>query len=619
MSGSQLKISADTSEVKKSLLDLSKNLKGLGSAKVSIFTEADKRFMNTELKKELTAMKTRLKENRNEIKNMIESQKELVKGSEQELEVRRKIIDAYKTQSKLGREMGDLKALKKGGIPAGGGGGIGDMLMSGLSGIGKLLGGGALAVGAMGIAKGIQGTNQYVGGASNRVRLKGLGVDEDSFGSAKQLAGAGLTEQEMIDRRIQATSILGRQGTDNNNELQKAMFERSNGLQGGTMTGVSASLRGNFGGQGANEAQQKLQATIIASGIEDALAPYLETMTSLLSNINDNGVTNTSDVTALMAAFTKEGQRTPEQMGKTFQGMNSAIQGSSGDQNAFLQSAFAKAGIGGSTIGGTKYAIEAGGLFGLDKNAMAKRGYNPELLKSMEAQGQFRGVGDRAEATLNTFKSQSSMNPNQSIESVTDANQMEGMNNMANSMFGTKGGQGFDALKLLQKVQDNKMKPKEFEEQLQKMKDSKDPQVERLEKINSSLAGQTDILTNIDTNLAESLGKEGVQVRNQAKTLENTGTAAATDVAKAVNNSGATQAVGGAVNRGATAVTSGSLGEKLYNVTHPNEIQPSNAPTIDPEPMAKAISNVLKNLGITNNISIKNNPNSSRVTDKIYK
>lgn len=575
---SQLKISADTSEVKKSILDLSRNLKNIGSSKIAIFTAEDKRFMKTEMKKELDLMKQRLSSNRAEIKKMIEDQKKLVQGSKEELEVRKKILEAYQTQSKLSKEHSSVQSASKSGA---GGGGILSMLTGEvggfLGGAMSLLGGGALAAGALGIAKGIQGTNQYVGGASNRVRLKGLGVNEDNFGSADQMAKAGVTEQDLINRRINATSVLGRQGSSNADELQKASFERAYGLQGGTMTGVAGSLRSNFGGQGANEAQVKLQASIMASGIEDALGPYLESMTSLLSSINDNGVTNTGEVTNLMAQLTKDSGRTPEQLGRTFSGINSAITGASGEQSAFFQNAFAKAGIGGGTIGGTKQAMEGGGLFGLNPAELMKQGYNPELLKNMGGAGMFTGVGARGGAVLDQFKASMGMGSGQSISGITDMNSKNGITELGNKMFNTKGEQGYQALMMLEKVQNKQMGQKDFEDRVKKMQESKDPQVERLDKVNSSLAGQTDILTNIDNNLAEAMGKQGVQIRNQAKEAENTGTQAATGVVGAVNDSGATKGIGGRMNSALKSTFSGDFGGQVYDWLHPNEMKAMKA------------------------------------------
>lgn len=612
--GSQLKISADTSEVKKSILDLSRNLKNIGSTKVAVFTESDKKFLKTELKKELGLMKSRLKENREEIKKMVEDQKKLVSGSREELEARKKILEAYKIQNKLAKEAGEIQKISKDGIKGGGGGGLGDKLMNMLGSIPKLLGGAALAVGGFGIMKGIQASDQYVGGASNRVKLKGLGNNQDNFGSSGQMARAGVTEQDLIRRTIETTAVLGRAGTSSDNELKKASFERAYGLNAGAMSNVSTSLRGSFGGQGANEAQSKLQATILASGIEDAIGPYLETMTSLLGSINENGTTNTADLMNVMAQMTKDGGRTPEQMAKQFGTINSAIQGATGESSAFLQTAFSKAGIGGGTIGGTKYAMESGGLFGLNRDELSKRGYNSDLLNNMGQGGMFQGIGGRSDAIMNQFKSSAGMKPGQSISGITDMNQMVGMNNLSNSVFGTKGNQGFDALMMLEKVQNKQMSPKEFDEKVKKMQESKDPVAERLDTINKTLAGQTDILGNINTNLMESLGKNTVGVRNELKGLENSGIEGTNNVAGAVNGTGIVQGVGGSINSGAKDLVSGGVGSNLYDwydaakgaAFGKNSAGGANSPSA--KEIGSAVADALKNSPIVStikNMSIK--------------
>lgn len=660
----QLKISADTSEAKKSILDLGKSLKTIGDSKIGIFNDEDKKLLKGELRREMSLMKDKLKENRAEIKKMVEEQKNLVKGSREEMEMRKKIIDSYRIQNRLAKEAGDLKKLDKSGFGGGGGGegmiekltgNIGSVLSMGA----KLLGGAALGVGVFAIAKGIQSTNQYVGGTPNRNRLKGLGVSDDSFGTPEGLAKAGLTEQDMIKRRIDATSVLGREGSSNSGEMQKASFERAYGLGGGTMTGVASSLRSTMGGAGANDAQIKLQSTIMASGIEDALAPYLESMTNLLQSINENGTTNTGDIMSLMAQMTKDGGRTPEMMGKTFSGINSAMQNSSGESNAFLQTAFARAGIGGGSIGGTKYALSGGGLFGMDQGALAKRGYNPELLKNMGGAGMFTGIGGRTDAMMDLFKQSGGLGKGDKISGIKDVNKMVGMGNLANSVFGTKGSQGFDALMMLEKVQNKQMTSKDFEEKVKKMGETKDPQVDRLEKINESLSGQTEILTNIDNNLSEALGKQGVSVRNAAKKLENAGTTGATNDMAAINSTGAVEGVGNAIEStghylfGGGKPGSKSLGGDVYDFLNPDqskgrggltesdmspmqkkqmELQRQFSPGdptaggFYPPPTAKDIgkevANALRDAPIQPNVNVKNNvsvPMMGRASDRTQK
>lgn len=559
---SQLKISADTSEVKKSILDLGKTMKDLKGSKVQIFTAEDKRFMKTEFKKEVALMKQKLKENREEIKKMVDAQKEMTSGSKEELEQRKKILEAYKTQARLGKQLGQAQSnIKRGGdIDKGGGG-----LLGGLMNFARMIPGlAAVATIGYAMSKGMQANDQYVQGVGTRNRLKGLGVSDENFGSPDELARLGLTEQDMIQRRADATALLGRQGTSQQIETQKAAFERAFGLDGGTMTGIAGQLRGQMGGAGATDAQMKLQASVLAAGIEDAVGPYLESAVQLLTAINENGMTNTSEMTAMLAQLTADGVRTPEQMAKTFEGINNAVKGASGEQSALLQAAFARSGIGGGTIGGTKFAMQSGGIMGLNRKELERRGYNKDLLNSMEQQGMIgegSGLGKRTGAILDFIKTQGGMSAGESIGGIKDSNQMAGMSNLAGSALGIKDpAQAFDALMLMEKVQKGQMGQKEFDKKLKDMQESQDPVVNRLDKINNTLSGISEVLRTRNTNLMENLGKEAVQAGNQIVRADNEGIQGVKNVAGAINDSGATQKAGDAAAGAGKFMNSGAVG-----------------------------------------------------------
>lgn len=561
---SQLKISADTSEVKKSILDIGKTIKDLKGSKVQIFSNEDKKFIKSEMKKEIGLMKNKLKENREEIKKLVEVQSDLVSGSKEELEIRKKILEAYKVQAKLGKQLGDTQhAAKSGGSLDSSGGGM----MSKLMGLARLVPGlAAVATIGYAMSKGMQANSQYQSGVGARNRLKGLGVGEDSFGSASDLARVGLSEQDMIQRRADATARLGRQGSSTAGEMRKAGFERAFGLDGGTMTGIANQFRGSMGGEGADQAQLKLQASVFAAGLEDAIGPYLESAVQLLTHINENGEANMAEMTGLLAQLTKDGERTPEQLAKQFMGINDSVKGAKGEQSAFLQAAFARAGIGGGTIGGTKFSMESGGIMGMDQNQLAKRGYNPELLKNMGANGMFSGVGKRTGAILDMMKSSGGMKAGESISGITSPDKMIGMGNLANNVFGTKGNQGFDALMMLEQVQKKQMGQKDFDRKLKEMQEGNDPSLSRLDKINTSLSGQTEVLNKINENLMESLGKEAVQAANVLTQADNQGIGGITGVAGAVNKSGATKAAGTIAQKTGSYLFGGGLGESLFDL-----------------------------------------------------
>lgn len=534
-----LKISANTSEVKKSLLDLSRDVKAVGKTKISIFSESDRKFVKEELNKELSLMKTKLQDNRAEISKMVAEQEKLEKGSKAELEQRKKIIEAYRIQAKLA---GQAHTVEKQSKSLGGFGGIGGAQnTSGLAGIlarvGSLVGGAALAVGALALMKGYQANEQFVAGAGNRVRARGLGAQSMNVGTPQELANAGLTEQAYLERQNQIVGRLGRSGGSKESILQQAKFERAFGLEGGTMANTSGALRATMGGQGADQAQMKLQASVFAAGIEDALAPYLEASTELLSEINKNGMTNTDEVINMMGQLVKDGKRTPEQIAESFKSLDSAVKGASGEQSAFLQTAFARGGIGGGTIGGTKLAMSSGGIFGLSEDELTKKGYNPGLIKNMKNAGFTKGLGGRSGAVLDQFKMSAGLGKGQNIGDVTDLNTMTGLSQMSNSVFGTQGTEGFDTLRMMEQVQNKQMTQKQFDAKVKDMREGKDPQVERLNKINASLEGQTEILRNINTNLMENLGKSAVKVGNVAVQADSALTSGMNDTANTLQDS----------------------------------------------------------------------------------
>lgn len=507
----QIKISADTSPVKKSLIELSRELNNLSKSgsKVSLISESDKKFFKGELTRELGNIKKRLQENKGEITKLVGEAKKLVKGSQDELRVRKQINDAYRTQARLSRELSTLEAARNG--LGGGGGSMLGKLGSKLGRIGPwgLAAGAVAAGGYWALSKAAQGRASYTASTSSRDRLSGLGGTSGyapSMGSPQDLAAAGLSTQDMIDRRVRAISILGRGAGSTSNMLQQARFERAYGLEEGALSNVATSLRANFGGAGANEVQMKLQASIIASGLEDALGPYLDAATTLLARINENGMTSTSQMIAALGSLTATSGRSVEQLSKTFGDINSGITGASGESNAFIQAAFARAGIGGGTIGGTRLAIQAGGLFGMDESVMAGR-YNPTLMKNLKSAGFFGNMRQRSGALLDQFKLSGGLSTSQSIAGITGLNQYVGLNSLANSVFGTQGAGGFEALQLLEKAEKIGMSSKDFQKELENIKAGNDPTTKRLDTVNQTLSGQLTVLNQINASLTMALGE----------------------------------------------------------------------------------------------------------------
>jgi hypothetical protein len=615
-----LKISANTSEVKKSLLDLGRDVKSLGKTKISIFSDSDKKFIKGELKSELALMKTKLMENRGEISKLVKEQNKMEKGTKAELDARKKILAAYKEQTKLANQMDRVQKSQK--ELAGGAGSNGGMMSK----IGGMLGGAALLVGGMALARGYQAQNQYKQGVNSRVRLRGLTGSGSDNGSPEELANAGLTEQQYIQRRINATALLGRAGGSKESIMGQAKFERAYGLEEGSMQNVSGSLRSTMGGAKADEAQMKIQASILASGIEDAIAPYLESMTGLLDDINKNGITNTDELMNTFAELARDGKRTPEQLASAFGGIDSAVKGSSGDANAFLQTAFARGGIGGGTVGSTRLAMESGGIFGLDEKELANKGYNPALIANMKSSGFMSGMGKRTGSILDQFK-QSAGIGGQNIGDVKDMNTMQGLASMSNGVFGTKGMQGFDALQMMEKVQNKQMTQKQFDDKLSEMKAGNDPSVQRLDKINGSLEGQTGVLRDINTNLMENLGKKTVKVANTVTEADNALIQGTDNVAGTIDSSGVLDGATSMVKSLRSNLTGGGLGEKAYDMFHggtpwgvPSSSGPANAGGgVSADALAAAMKAVNRDVTNNNTVKIRIQNSDGSVTDKTHK
>jgi len=165
------------------------------------------------------------------------------------------------------------------------------------------------------------------------------------------------------------------------------------------------------------------------------------------------------------------------------------------------------------------------------------------------------------------------------------------------------------------------------------LQEENDPVAKRLDDINNTLAGQTDILTNINTNIMEGLGKGGAVTRNQMKELENTGLQTTSTAVGAVNASGAPQAVGGFANRAAKYVT-GGIGEDLYDMFHgPSKAEkfqdqmqietPNGNKPIFPnaKDIGKEVAKAMKETPMTNNnkVVIKNQLPDGKITERTTK
>lgn len=527
-----IKITADVTQVTKSIIDLGRELQKVGKDKnpVSIFDARERKFIQEELNKALEDLKTHFSDGKKEISRLLDHQKQLTKNSTEELKVRKQITEAIKEQSKLSRQIEETEtALVGDGVR-----GKGSML-GGLGGLLKKIG---LAVGARALFLGARANAQFVESTGDRIRAQGLGMTEPDLnrGTSAELARVGLTRRELIQSRIQATALGSRQAGGQQATLQRAGFERAFGLERGQMTDILARLRPTVGGDRANQMQMKLQASVIASGIEDAVGPYLESITNLLSSINETGLTATDQLIQAFAELSAAGSRTPEQIAATIGGVDQAVRGSAGERNAMLQLAFASRGIGGETIGGTRFAIESGGILGLNRSEFEERGFSPEMLGSMGEMGLFGGVGEggglsaRAGGILDLLREMGGMEEGQSFGDLQDPTQIASLGGLTNALFGTEGAQGLSTAKLFEDIErgvgggEDGLRPmtrEEFDKRFREIQEGgTSVDSGRLDAINESLSGTTKILRDIHESNLDILGRTMAPAINELVELE---------------------------------------------------------------------------------------------------
>lgn len=497
-----IRFDGDGKPIKKVIKDIRKDMDSLGKGKVkpSIFSAQEQAFLKREMTPILTKMKKEFKEINSAMAELLQDSKALGVSEAEQLKIQKALKDVYRERARLAKDIKVTEDMTGGAESSGAGGGTMAVLMKALK---QIPVAGALAAGGYAVMKGMEANSLYKQGVGSRISLQGLGVSDDVMASPTTLANAGLTENEMLQQRLRSTSLLGKAGGSEKSVLQRAEFERARGLDAGTMGGIAGSLRSTMGGRGADQAQMKLQASIFASGIEEALGPYLDSATSLLSDINSNGLMQTNDLIRIFGEMSGKGTRTPEQIAASFRDVNSAMQGATGENSAFFQTAFAKAGIGGNTIGGANLALQ-GGLFGPSRAKLKEQGLSDALLDKLEADGHFKSPQEKAQAVLDQFKS---MAGGAGIGDMNDPTQFTAVNAFANSIFGKKGFEGSQTLETLRGIAGGTKTQADYEAL------NKDT-ANRLAGVNASQAGQTGIVGDIRANTLTVLGKTTIEVEN---------------------------------------------------------------------------------------------------------
>lgn len=250
--------------------------------------------------------------------------------------------------------------------------GLGAAAIAGLAVLGAAAAGAAIAISRM-----AAGFETYKQSIPTLLTLSGQGItpakDNRSLSGAAQL---GYGPQEVFETQKQLSSAFGKapdQRSDSNRILNTMTASRDLGISPGQVSGAGESLRQLGGTEMAQKQVGMILEKAITSGMDKSQSSaFLSAAVGLLSELNQSGVTNSSQLLGVMSGLVSKNGMSPEMAAKSIGGLSSAVSGSSGESNAFFQSAAARGGLGGGTLMGTQFAVRQG-LAGVDMGALQKQ------------------------------------------------------------------------------------------------------------------------------------------------------------------------------------------------------------------------------------------------------
>jgi hypothetical protein len=399
----QIKVSADTTEFKRNLLALSKEIGKLGKKdKISFLDKDSRQFMERGAKEALSKVNSeyiKIRNTNSEILQKLKGQKleqrELTRLSDEYVKNQRKLtkISSARTElqnmspsaaARFGRGFGAFSSRIPGVGMARSLGGMGGMAMLGGA---AGMAGGALA--ALAIGRGYAGYQEFNQNADTRIGLMGRGHSPASmYKTSSQGTKMGFSASQIRDIQMQSTDIFGTSRSGFDQTLGTAKIARGMGVDSSQILGVGAGVRGAVGSKAAFEIQGKVNAKLIATELDGVVGPWLETMTNLLGKINEDGLGLDDAAIGILGAFANAKSGTsPEMVAKMFGGLDASVRGATGDKAAFFMSAFNQAGIGKGLLGGSKLAMMQG-LFGGDAKKLRDRGHmDPAMINDFVEQG----------------------------------------------------------------------------------------------------------------------------------------------------------------------------------------------------------------------------------------
>lgn len=423
-----IKIGADISGAKQSLKELanilnSKEFKGKGAKIIDdkhieyIKREGSKAIesMNTQLGKQdkiLTKLAERAQDQSRTDKQRETDAKRYNRLMDRRLELQKDILKTQKAQAQLeggGGMMGRMGGII-GKVP--GMGGIGGAMAggAGLLGLGGMaLGGAVLGAGAFGFSRAMRGNQVFREGTQTRQNLRALNV-QNVTGRSDDLQALGLTPEDVRQAQEQRARTFGGSAAGQDQILQTARISRMTGVSMEQFGGAAEALRSNLGVEGGQKAFAKLQASLLASGVEDALGPYLEQAANMLTSMNENGLSLSDEAVTLFSAVMGDGRRiSAERASKIITGIDQAIKGASGETAGFIDFILSTGGVQGKGLLGQQL-IREGGItgFGSAEDLRAK-GLGEEEIRAFQeagALGENVGSKQRVKALVGFYEQQ---------------------------------------------------------------------------------------------------------------------------------------------------------------------------------------------------------------------
>ena len=400
-----IKINADVSAVKKSLQEITQSAKQLGKSPIDLLSPTTVKMLQGEANAQLGELNNKAKTLRNEMEAQARAVEKAARGTKQYASEMQKLVTLSREAAQNQSQIGQMKGVA-GSMGGGGGGRRGGMMgrmggmMKGLGGLagGALLGAGGALVG-YGASKIMGGLGSYKAGMGERIQMRGMGMDPTMRQSGRA-AGLGMDQSSLRQARMAGSRAFGAEGGGESATLRRGEYERSFGLDSGTMAGMGGAMRQQVGGKAAAADIEKSLASAVSAGLQDAdIGAYLETAVGLLGSIDSTGIKDRAQMLGALADVTRATKDSPEQIARGLGGMDQAISGSTGERNAFFQQAFG--GRKGMSMGESQFAVE-GGLTGLDMGRVA--GLSGAQRKQLGGIG--GGSQQRAQSILKQFSSQ---------------------------------------------------------------------------------------------------------------------------------------------------------------------------------------------------------------------